>query len=94
MPYFVYVLRSKVTGASYVGHTNNLEKRLHEHNNGTSASTRGNRPWGLVYQEEFPTRSEAVRREKYFKSVQGRIELKTQGIIQGAHSPAQDNGCS
>ncbi len=81
MPYFVYVLRSESTDSSYVGHTSNLEKRIIEHNNGKSLSTRSKRPWQLVYKEEYDTRSEAASREKYFKSVQGRLELKTKGIL-------------
>jgi hypothetical protein len=40
MPYFVYVLESESTGSSYTGHTSNLEKRLLEHSNGKSLSTR------------------------------------------------------
>jgi putative endonuclease len=81
MPYFVYILKSESTGTSYIGHTSNLEKRLIEHNNGKSISTRKKRPWKLIYQEEYQTRSEAVQRERYFKSVQGRLELKAKGIL-------------
>jgi len=81
MSYFIYILKSEVTGSSYVGHTSNLEKRLVEHNNGKSSSTRGQRPWMLVYKEEFPTRSKAASRERYFKSVEGRLELKAKGIL-------------
>jgi putative endonuclease len=81
MSYFIYVLKSESTGSSYVGHTSNLEKRLVEHNNGKSLSTRGKRPWKLVYKEEYATRSEAALREMYFKSVEGRLELKAKGIL-------------
>ena len=81
MPYFIYVLKSKITNSSYLGHTSNLEKRLIEHNNGKSLSTRGKRPWRLVYKEEYKTRSEAASREKYFKSVEGRLELRANGIL-------------
>ncbi len=81
MSYYVYVLRSEVADSSYVGHTNNLATRLTQHNNGNSISTRSKRPWKLVYQEEFLTRSEAMKRERYFKTVKGRIELKSRGII-------------
>ncbi|NWG03185.1 MAG: GIY-YIG nuclease family protein [Syntrophaceae bacterium] len=81
MPYFLYILRSEPTGSSYVGHTSNLNKRLIEHNRGKSLSTRGKRPWRLIYKEELPTRSEAIAREKYFKSIQGRLDLKGKGIL-------------
>jgi len=81
MPCFVYVLKSESTGSSYVGHTADLEKRLIEHNNSKSLSTRGKKPWKLVYKEEYTTRSEATLRERYFKSVKGRLELKGKGIL-------------
>jgi putative endonuclease len=64
-----------------VGHTSDLDKRLLEHNNGKSISTRSRRPWVVVYKEEYETRLEAMKRESYFKSVKGRLELKLQGIL-------------
>ena len=81
MSYFVYVLKSESKGSSYVGHTQDLDKRIEEHNNGKSKSTRHKRPWILVYSEKYETRSNAVHRERYFKTVKGRIELKKKGII-------------
>jgi putative endonuclease len=81
MPFFVYILKSESSGSSYVGHTSNLEKRITEHNNGKSLATKNKGPWKLVYQEQFPTRSEAILKEKYFKSIPGRWELKTKGIL-------------
>ena len=81
MLYFIYVLKSETTDSSYVGYTSNLEKRLVEHNNGKSLSTRRKRPWRLVYKEEYSTRSEAASRERYFKSIKGRLELRVKGIL-------------
>jgi putative endonuclease len=81
MPFFVYVLKSESNDSSYVGHTANLQKRLIEHNSGKSLPTRGKRPWRLIYKEEHATRSEAASRERYFKSVKGRLELKAKGIL-------------
>lgn len=81
MSFFVYILKSETTGSSYVGHTADLQKRLIEHNSGKSLSTRKKRPWKLVYQEEYQTRSEAATRERYFKSVSGRLELKAKGLL-------------
>jgi putative endonuclease len=81
MPYSLYILKSESTSLSYVGQTANLQKRLWEHNNGKSLSTRKKGPWKLSYHEEFQMRSEAVLREKYFKSVEGRMELKSRGIL-------------
>jgi predicted GIY-YIG superfamily endonuclease len=44
-------------------------------------STRGRKPWNLVYKEEYMTRSEASSREKYFKSGKGRLELRAKGLL-------------
>lgn len=76
MEYFVYVLMSSKDGRLYKGQTNNLEKRIVEHNTGKTKSTKGYLPWELVYFESFKTREEAVLREKYFKTGSGREFLK------------------
>jgi len=81
MPYFVYVLKSLSSGRSYVGNTNNLQNRLLRHNNNESKATKGKGPWKLMYQEEYPTRSQTVKREIFFKTLKGRIELKDMGVI-------------
>lgn len=74
--YYVYVLKSKVDGRLYKGHSEDLEKRLKEHNSGKTKSTKGYRPWELVYFEEFDIKEEAITRESYFKTGIGREFLK------------------
>ena len=76
MGYYVYVLKSESSGKSYVGQTQDLEKRLWAHNNGLSSYTKGRGPWKLVYSEEFETRSQAMGREKFFKTGHGRDFIK------------------
>ena len=68
MSSFVYVLRSTDgTSRTYVGWTNDLDKRLQAHNDGTGArSTRG-RNWELVYAERYVNRGEAMSREWHLK---------------------------
>ncbi|MEP2239944.1 MAG: GIY-YIG nuclease family protein [Maribacter sp.] len=73
----MYILRSEADGRLYKGMTNNLRKRIEEHNSGKNKSTKGFLPWVLVYNEEFETRIEARVREKYFKSGIGRAYLKS-----------------
>ena len=66
---FVYVLGSHGRGGwrTYVGWTNDLERRLAAHNDGTGArSTRG-RQWCLLYAEPHASRKEAMSREWYLK---------------------------
>jgi putative endonuclease len=69
MDCFVYVLGSSGKGRywTYVGWTNDIDKRLAQHNAGTGArSTRG-RTWVLLHSEPFATRSEAMSREWHLK---------------------------
>lgn len=76
MSFKVYVLQSEVTGRSYVGSCENLDKRLWQQNQGHSKATKHGVPWKLVYSESFETRQDAVRRERDFKTGKGRGELK------------------
>ena len=69
--YNVYVIQSE-TGQSYIGQTQNLEKRLQQHNLGKSGYTRRGKNWRLVYSEEFSTRKKALLREAELKTSKGR----------------------
>ena len=75
MQYFVYELRRQVTGRLYIGSTSDLNDRLFRHNSGQSKATRHGVPWELIYKEEFVSRSDAMGRERYFKTGKGRDEL-------------------
>ncbi len=84
--YFVYVLRSLTTGRHYVGFTSDLVQRLGQHNQGITKSTKNRGPWELVHQEFLATRGEAMKRERFLKSGQGREELKHILASVGARS--------
>jgi len=71
----VYVLRSLSTGKLYIGQSADLTRRLIEHDAGLARYTSGRGPWQLVFREEYDTRSEAMRRETFLKSGQGREML-------------------
>lgn len=73
---FVYVMRSEVDGRFYVGMSQNVQKRLQEHNTGRTRSTKGYAPWKLFFQETFEDRSTARKREKYLKSGYGKQWIK------------------
>ncbi len=84
MKYYVYVLKSKRDGRIYKGFTTRLQERIKEHNNGKTKSTKGYRPWELVYYEIFFNEKEAIEREKYFKTGSGREFLKSKIRPRGA----------
>jgi putative endonuclease len=64
----IYILESGSTRKFYIGCAEEVSVRLAEHQRGQTPSTRGRGPWKLVYQEEFPTLTEARRRERQLKS--------------------------
>ena len=66
--FYVYILQSKAKERYYIGHTNDLDKRIKEHNSGKSKSTKAYKPQTLVYFETYTTKSEAFRREKEIKN--------------------------
>ena len=74
--YYAYVLRSKGNGILYCGQTEDLEKRVLEHNLGKNKYTRNKRPWELVYFEACMTRSLAIKRERFFKTGKGREYIR------------------
>ena len=84
--WFVYFLKSSIKrNWVYVGSTNDIERRLGEHNSGRVKSTKFYKPFTLFYKEVFINEQEARKREHYFKYWKGRIEkkeiLKNCGIV-------------
>jgi putative endonuclease len=73
---YVYVLQSLKNNDLYVGRTNDLRKRLQEHNRGLNFSTKPYKPWQLTHYESYLNRKDAERREKYLKTNQGARLLK------------------
>jgi putative endonuclease len=74
--FYVYVLFSRVYVRMYIGQTNNLERRLTDHNRGYNAATKRYIPWELLFYEEFSSREEAVHREKYWKRTDSRRKIR------------------
>ena len=72
MFFYIYVLESKKDGELYVGYTDNLGKRIEEHNKGRNSSTRFRLPFELIYFEGCRNMNDAKRREHYLKTTQGR----------------------
>ena len=74
--YFVYILYSLSNDRYYIGQTNDLDKRLERHNKGYVKSTKGFRPWEIVYSEPYEIRSKAVQQGRYLKSLKSKVKIK------------------
>ena len=91
MAYYVYAIGSVGSAPyrTYVGWTNDLDKRVAAHNSGTGArSTRG-RQWILLYAESYRTRSEAMSREWHLKrerTFRARLKSNLQFFSQIDHN--------
>jgi putative endonuclease len=70
--YFVYILYSSKLNNFYTGLTQNISKRVKQHNNKEVPFTSMGRPWQLVYYEVFINKSDAINEEKFLKTGKGR----------------------
>ncbi len=75
--FYVYALRSLVRNYIYVGMTADIARRIQQHNDGKTFSTRPYRPFVLIYSEQAVDRQTARKRERYLKSGVGKEFLKT-----------------
>ena len=74
--YYVYILQSEIDKYFYTGYTNDIKKRITEHNNGRVKSTEKRRPLKLVYWEGCLNQQDATEREKYLKTAWGKRYVK------------------
>jgi putative endonuclease len=72
MATYVYIIQSAADGTYYVGMTGDLAQRLAKHNSGATVYTRSRRRWIVVYTEEYPSRTAALRRERQIKKRKSR----------------------
>ncbi len=75
---YVYILQSGADSGLYIGMTGNLRRRFEEHQSGESQSTKGRRPWKLIYYEAYLLEADAQGREIFLKSGGGRRFLDKQ----------------
>ena len=66
--YVVYAIKSRNKNFIYVWMTNNLSRRIYDHQNWKNISTKAYAPFDIVYTEECENSLEARKREKYWKS--------------------------
>jgi len=88
MKFFTYILMSEVDGSLYIGQSQDVVKRLKRHNAGRNRSTSAKKPWRLLLAKTCSSRSEAMKLEKYLKSLKKRkavfdwIDKQIRGVAQ------------
>ena len=83
MPYFVYMLLAKHKDKfiSYVGYTNNLNKRLSLHNSSKGAKFTKGKKWKLIYFKKYQNKVDAMKNEyKLKKNYKLRLKIKKEFI--------------
>lgn len=89
MQAFTYIVECS-DGTFYTGWTNNLEKRIADHNSGKGAKyTSPRTPVKLVYYEEFETKQEAMSREYQIKQL---TRVAKEKLISGKQQPSNRQG--
>lgn len=73
---YVYILQSIRYYNLYIGSSQDLKRRLEEHNQGKVFSTKPYKPWKVIHYEAYLNKRDALRREKYLKTSQGARLLK------------------
>ena len=91
MDFFVYVLGSHAKGRTltYVGWTNDVTRRLKQHNTGKGARTTRGRSWVLLHSESFPTKAEAMSREWHLKRERAFRKTLAQSMLDLPDRPAK-----
>jgi putative endonuclease len=74
--FYTYVLQSLLDFKFYAGFTHDLKLRLKQHESGQVESTRDRRPLKLIYYEACINKEDAIKREKYFKTYNGKFYIK------------------
>ncbi len=77
MKYCVYILYSSSLNKYYVGYTNDINRRLSEHNRIKGKFTDKGIPWKLVYTENYSDKISAEKREKEIKSKKSRKYIES-----------------
>lgn len=73
---FVYILQSEKNGRYYIGSTNDIDRRLLEHNSGKTKSLRHILPLKLVFKKEYKVLIDARRMELHLKKLKNRNILE------------------
>jgi len=66
--FYTYILQSQKDKSFYIGYTQNMSQRLEKHNKAKKGYTSTKQPWKIVYYETFPTKTQAIQRERFLKA--------------------------
>jgi putative endonuclease len=91
--YKIYILYSHKIDKYYIGYSSDVDQRLRKHNNASRGFTNTDRPWILVYTEEYETKQEAAARERQIKNWKNRSRLEDL-IKKGSEHPDFQSGGS
>ncbi len=84
--FYVYILYSHKDKSLYVGQTNDLDARFKRHTSGYVEATKHRLPLSCIYSEQFDTRSEAMHREHFLKSLwSSRFKKKLKDAFELKH---------
>ncbi len=83
--FYTYILLSEKDDKFYVGYTDNLKRRIKQHNNGDVESTKYRRLLKLIYYEVCLNQKDAIHREKYLKTTYGKryIRNRLENYLKG-----------
>lgn len=80
--FYVYILQSKKDDSRYIGVTNDLRRRISEHNSGNAKYSNSKKPFVLLWYSAFTDKQIAYEFEKYLKSSSGYAFTKKHLISQ------------
>ncbi|MHB1686583.1 MAG: GIY-YIG nuclease family protein [Ignavibacteriaceae bacterium] len=76
MNFCTYILFSQTVNKYYIGSTNNILRRLDEHNSRQTSSTKAGVPWKIIFMKEFVLKSDAIKLEYKLKKMKSRKYLE------------------
>jgi len=76
MFYYTYILLSLKDNKFYIGFSTKVFERFDDHNKGKNTSTAKRGPFKLMYYEAFLSKTDALRREAYFKTTKGKVTIR------------------
>jgi putative endonuclease len=65
--FYVYIIKSKRDDSIYIGYTDDLRRRVYEHNHKQSRTTANKIPWEIIYYEDYRAKADAKYRENNLK---------------------------